>query len=109
MNGAYLAVINAAAGGGRCGKLARDALARLRRAGVELEEAWTERPGQATALAADAWRDGRRHFLAVGGDGTVYEILNGVFSGGAHPTERPTLAFLPLGTGNSFLRDFTDR
>src|SRR3970040_1058088 len=46
--------------------------------------------------------------LAGGGDGTSYEIVNGLFPG-AESGERPTLAFLPLGTGNSFLRDFTDR
>jgi diacylglycerol kinase family enzyme len=47
-----------------------------------------------------------RNFIAVGGDGTSYEIVNGLFpqaTGG----ERPTLGFLPLGTGNSFLRDFS--
>ena len=42
----------------------------------------------------------------MGGDGTSYEIVNGLFPA-AH--DRPTLAFLPLGTGNSFLRDFNDR
>jgi diacylglycerol kinase family enzyme len=42
----------------------------------------------------------------VGGDGTAHEILNGVFSGRS-PVERVSLGFLPLGTGNSFLRDFT--
>jgi len=55
-----------------------------------------------------SYRAGQRRFLAVGGDGTSYEIVNGLFPG-AESGERPTLAFLPLGTGNSFLRDFTDR
>ena len=53
-------------------------------------------------------REGMRNFLAVGGDGTSYEIVNGLFP--EAPTEgRPALGFLPLGTGNSFLRDFTTR
>ncbi|MGH9703802.1 MAG: diacylglycerol/lipid kinase family protein, partial [Candidatus Acidiferrales bacterium] len=47
-------------------------------------------------------------FLAVGGDGTAFEIVNGLFPRDtARP--RPSLGFLPLGTGNSFLRDFTSR
>lgn len=59
-------------------------------------------------MAREAYQSGWRRFLAVGGDGTAYEIVNGLFPG-AEVGERPTLAFLPLGTGNSFLRDFTDR
>jgi diacylglycerol kinase (ATP) len=46
--------------------------------------------------------------MAVGGDGTSFEIVNGLFPD-AGKGEWPTLAFLPLGTGNSFLRDFSDR
>jgi diacylglycerol kinase (ATP) len=44
----------------------------------------------------------------VGGDGTSYEIVNGLFPR-VDNAEPSTLAFLPLGTGNSFLRDFSDR
>ena len=43
----------------------------------------------------------------MGGDGTSFEIVNGLFPQAAN-AETPTLAFLPLGTGNSFLRDFSD-
>ena len=42
----------------------------------------------------------------MGGDGTSYEIVNGLFPE-AQGGEPPVLGFLPLGTGNSFLRDFT--
>jgi hypothetical protein len=41
-----------------------------------------------------------------GRDGIIYEIVNGLFPG-AEAGERPTVAVLPLGTGNSFLQDFT--
>jgi diacylglycerol kinase family enzyme len=57
-------------------------------------------------LAREAYVQGYRRFLAVGGDGTAHEILNGVFAGRTK-VQRITLGFLPLGTGNSFLRDFT--
>ncbi len=100
-------IVNPAAGGGRCGKLAPAALARVRAAGIELEPVETRVAGDATALARAAQRAGERNFLAVGGDGTSYEIVNGIFPrAAASPNERCTLAFLPLGTGNSFLRDF---
>ena len=108
MNTRFLAVINPAAGAGRCGKLAGPALERLRAQGVELDVTETRFPGQGAESVREAYQKGYRRFLAVGGDGTSYEIVNGLFPG-AESGERPTLAFLPLGTGNSFLRDFTER
>lgn len=104
----FFAIVNPAAGGGRCGRLARAALDRVRRAGIELEIARTTKAGEATRLARDAYAKGQRNFLAVGGDGTAFEIVNGLFPEAA-TQGRPVLGFLPLGTGNSFLRDFTTR
>lgn len=106
MSDGFLAIVNPAAGGGRCGKLAKAALEKLRAAGVALQEAETSRPGEATRLARVAYARGQRQFIAVGGDGTAYEIINGLFPE-AEGAGKPVLGFLPLGTGNSFLRDFT--
>lgn len=106
MSEAFLAIVNPAAGGGRCGKLAKPALEKLRAAGVELQVAETSGPGDATQLARRAYARGQRQFIAVGGDGTAYEIVNGLFPE-AEAAGKPVLGFLPLGTGNSFLRDFT--
>jgi diacylglycerol kinase (ATP) len=106
--GKYLAIINPAAGGGRSRKLLGPALERMRAAGLEVEVRETSASGHAADLARAAWREGHRKFISVGGDGTSYEIVNGLFplaDGG----EQPTLGFLPLGTGNSFLRDFSDQ
>ncbi len=107
MNDRFLAIVNPAAGGGRVRKLMAPALDRLRAGGISVETVETSAPGQATALARDAYAHGYRKFIAVGGDGTSYEIINGLFPG-AQGGETPTLAFLPLGTGNSFLRDFSE-
>jgi len=104
----YLAIVNPAAGGGRSNKLLGPALQRLRDAGIEVKVATTRSAGQATEIARDAYARGVRRFIAVGGDGTSYEVVNGLFPQ-AIGRDVPTLAFLPLGTGNSFLRDFSDR
>lgn len=106
---AYLAVVNPAAGGGVCGKRAPAAIDRLRQAGVQVDVVETRRAGQATGLVRDAFAGGRRRFIAVGGDGTGYEVVNGVFAHPQRAGDRPVLGMLPLGTGNSFLRDFTDQ
>jgi diacylglycerol kinase (ATP) len=104
----YLAIVNPAAGGGRRRKMLSPAMERLRAGGVEVDVAETQCAGDATRVAREAYGSGRRRFIAVGGDGTSYEVLNGLFPD-ASAGERPTLGFLPLGTGNSFLRDFSDR
>jgi len=121
LNQTFLAIINPAAGGGRCSERVTEALDRLRAAGVVLESVETSTAGEATQIARDAYGRGYRKFLAVGGDGTSYEIVNGLFpesssqlsalSSQENPSvedRTPTLGFLPLGTGNSFLQDFVD-
>ena len=104
----FLAIVNPAAGGGRSGELATAALERVRRTGIELTIVMTTRAGEATDIARKAYNHEIRNFLAVGGDGTAFEIANGVFPE-AISHGRPALGFLPLGTGNSFLKDFTSR
>ncbi|MGD0793119.1 MAG: diacylglycerol kinase family protein [Terriglobales bacterium] len=116
MNETFLAIINPAAGGGRCRERVGAALDRLRAAGIALETAETSAAGEATQIAREAYGRGYRKFLAVGGDGTSYEIVNGLFPDSlvaaasvAMPEDAvATLGFLPLGTGNSFLRDFAE-
>jgi diacylglycerol kinase (ATP) len=101
----FFAIVNPAAGGGRSAKLAGPALARLREKGLEIDVIASTGPGHAVQLAREAYAQGYQRFLAVGGDGTAHEILNGVFVGRTE-AQRIALGFLPLGTGNSFLRDF---
>jgi diacylglycerol kinase (ATP) len=104
-----LAIINPAAGFGKCAKMLEPTLDRLNAAGVRFDLVQTMRPGHATEIARTFYRTGYRKFIAVGGDGTAFEIVNGLFPEAASEGQKPVLGFLPLGTGNSFLRDFTDQ
>lgn len=104
----YLAIVNPAAGGGRSGRLLGPVLERLKAGGIGIDVVHTAAAGQAAEIARASYARGVRNFIAVGGDGTSYEVVNGLFPEAA-TGEHPTLAFLPLGTGNSFLRDFSDR
>jgi len=104
----FLAIVNPAAGGGRSAKLAGAQLARLKQEGLRVDAIASMAPGHAVQLAREAYDQGYRRFLAVGGDGTAHEIINGIFSREGQ-TDRVELGFLPMGTGNSFLRDFTDK
>lgn len=105
MKNHFFAIVNPAAGGGRSAKLAGPALAGLREKGLKIDVVASTGPGHAIELAREAYDQGYRNFIAVGGDGTAHEILNGVYER-ARGKERIALGFLPLGTGNSFLRDF---
>ena len=107
MNEKFLAIVNPAAGGGRSAKLAGEELARLKGKGLRVDVIASTGPGHVAELAGEAYSQGYRHFLAVGGDGTAHEIINGVFSHKEN-TQRIGLGFLPLGRGNSFLRDFSE-
>jgi diacylglycerol kinase (ATP) len=110
-SGAWIAVVNPVAGGERCGRAAASVLRSLRTrldgAGETLEIVYTGAAGDATRLAREAFGRGARRFLAVGGDGTAFEVLNGLFPEAKGDPRSVVLGFLPLGTGNSFVRDFS--
>ncbi|HJQ93858.1 MAG TPA: diacylglycerol kinase family protein, partial [Candidatus Thermoplasmatota archaeon] len=82
----------------------REAERLLAAQGVAVEPVATQRAGHATELARDLAREGRKTVLVLGGDGTLSEAANGIL--GLPAAKRPTLGFLPGGTGNDFLRDF---
>ena len=108
MKETFLAIVNPAAGGGRAEKLAGEILARLREKGLSVDVIASTSAGHVSQLANEAYQQGYRRFLAVGGDGTAHELINGAFRG-SELWQRIELGFLPMGTGNSFLRDFTQK
>ena len=65
---------------------------------------WTEYPHHAMEIAERLVRSGAKRIAALGGDGTAFEVINGMMRSGA--SQDVSLAILPLGTGNSFLRDY---
>jgi diacylglycerol kinase (ATP) len=66
----------------------------------------TRAPGDATRLARQAMADGRRFLVAVGGDGTVQEVLNGMFDDGEPLVERPVLGVVAATSGCDLVRSF---
>lgn len=100
--------INPAAGGGRARRLWPRFAAALTQHGVAHEVHWTQVAGEASLRVAEALASGHRRFLAVGGDGTVNEVLNGLRAAfepaPASAPDRPLLAVLPAGTGNDWAR-----
>jgi diacylglycerol kinase (ATP) len=97
---APLVIVNPTAGGGRAARLIPWLRERLeRRPDVELFI--TRRRGDAEERAASAAAAGQDRIIAVGGDGTIQEVLNGALrSDGAGPG----LGIIPVGTGNDLAR-----
>ena len=60
-------------------------------------------PGDAIRLVAEADLSSFDVVVAAGGDGTLFEVLNGIYDNGIH--DKPTLGVVPVGTGNAFARD----
>jgi diacylglycerol kinase family enzyme len=64
-------------------------VAELRAAGLDVEVIETSAAGQGTEIARKAFRAGIRRFIGVGGDGTSFEIVNGLFPEALDAQERP--------------------
>lgn len=76
----------------------------LPQAGLQYESVLTTRPLEATEIAQNAVRQSRPVVVAVGGDGTLNEVVNGFFHNGAPTPTTTKLAMIPLGTGGDFRR-----
>ncbi|HHV65518.1 MAG TPA: diacylglycerol kinase family lipid kinase [Peptococcaceae bacterium] len=73
-------------------------------AGLEMDYAFTSIQNNGIALTRQALQNGYRRILAVGGDGTVNEVLNGFFSNGEMIREDVELAVFAQGTGCDLVR-----
>ena len=69
---------------------------------------FTEEAGDAHRFAEQAVKDRVDHVMVVGGDGTLFEVINGLraASEGLTASDRPAVTLLPAGTGNDFARNF---
>jgi len=100
-----LLVVNPAAGHGRGKKTFERLEPRFRSAFPGLDIRFSEYAGHAVVIGREAARAGVERLLALGGDGTPYELINGLYADG-RPARLPEIGQIPAGTGNSFLRDF---
>lgn len=99
-------VVNPQSANGATGRRWPEISARLRNGLGELGYGLTERPMHGADLARAALREGYRCIVAVGGDGTLNEVVNGFFQDGRPIDSEAALAVLPRGTGGDFRRTF---
>ncbi len=103
----WIAVVNPKSGSGKTGHLWKKAMARLSEKGIDFEIRVTERVLHTVDLVRFAAEAGYRRFIAVGGDGTVNEVLGGIMvyvEKFRKALEDFTLAVIPIGSGNDWIR-----
>jgi diacylglycerol kinase family enzyme len=96
---AWFIVVNPASGGGRAARFAPRLAAALGRAHIPFEVVASDAPGDAELRFARAAAGGIRRLLAVGGDGTFNELVNGLVDSGVAPRDC-LVAAAAGGTGN---------
>lgn len=78
----------------------------LRDNGIRHEAVFTEHKHHAAELTVSAIESGYRHIIVVGGDGTLHEVVNGVFIQKRVESSEITIAMISTGTGNDWIRMF---
>lgn len=100
-----LFIINPTSARGNTAGVWRDATREIERRGIEVREYITTEPGEAVRVTRDALRQGEQKIIAVGGDGTLSEVVSGYFSEqGEAINKDAVIGLLPSGTGSDFRR-----
>lgn len=97
-------IVNPTAGKRRLRKEWINIYRTLKRAAIYFSVQSTEYQGHATILARQLVQNGFSKILIIGGDGTVNEVVNGIFTSGTPDPSIVTIALIPYGTGNDWAR-----
>ena len=97
-------ILNPTSGGGKTLKLWPEMAEKIRFVLGHYESVFTRNSGDATTQTLQAIEKGYRWIVAVGGDGTVHEVMNGLIQAQAQKISGLTLGIFPLGTGNDFVK-----
>jgi len=95
-------IVNPTAGAGRTAKKWPQIMGLLKSNGLRFEHDLTEAPGHAIELAKSAAKKGYELVVSVGGDGTIHEIVNGLYDAGSMGDVM--LGIISTGAGNDYIR-----
>jgi YegS/Rv2252/BmrU family lipid kinase len=102
----WLVIVNPNAGIGRAKKDWAHISGLLNRRGFDYLIRFTEGPMHAIELVSEYIEKGFRKIIVVGGDGTMNEVVNGIFKQQTVPTTEISLGMISVGTGNDWGRTF---
>ncbi len=100
----WFVIVNPNAGKRKGEKDWLEIAAQLTAAGIEFVNVFTEHRNHAVLLARKYIENGYRNIIVVGGDGTLNEVVNGIFTQAHVSASDITLAMIPVGTGNDWCR-----
>ena len=98
----YFFIVNPKAGGHRSYKRWPSLQQELDKAGISYQARITEYKHHAGSIVHDALSAGYRKFVVVGGDGTVNELVNGLFQQSQYDISECMITVMPWGTGNDW-------
>ncbi len=78
----------------------------LKKTGIDFKYEFTEEPGHCINIVKNRIKEGFNKFICVGGDGTLNEIVNGVFKQKYADPSNIFIGLIPIGTGNDWRRYF---
>jgi diacylglycerol kinase (ATP) len=99
-------ICNARSGRGGVARSLPEVIRNLEARELEYVVEYTQGPGDATRIARGALEAGSRFVVAVGGDGTVQEVVNGMIHDDAAVTSDAVLGIVAAGTGSDFIKTF---
>lgn len=76
----------------------------IRENDIPYELVFSQHKYHVTELTVQAVNDGYRRIIVIGGDGTLHEVVNGLFIQKSVPASEVTIAVIPVGTGNDWIR-----
>ena len=104
--GTAVLIANVRSGKGGVGKALPEVEAELRARGLDYEVRRTEHRGHATEIAREVVSSGGRFVVAMGGDGTVHEVVNGMIADDRAINPDAVLGVVAAGTGSDFIKTF---
>ena len=102
----WLVILNPHAGSGRGKKDRVEIVKLLTKYGFQFKLAVSEYPKHTIQLTIQGIEQGFRNLIIAGGDGTLNEAVNGIFSQTVCPPEEITIGMIPVGTGNDWIKTF---
>jgi YegS/Rv2252/BmrU family lipid kinase len=100
----WVVILNPFAGKKKAGKHKDEIFTLLNKYKISFKPFITEYVGHAIELTSKLIAEGHRKFIGIGGDGTMNEIVNGIFQQKTVNTKDITMAFIPVGSGNDWVR-----
>ena len=105
MQDIWKVIVNPNAGSGRGSREWDEISNLLNAAGIKFSSEFSQFKYNSIDLVKQAYQEGYRKFIAVGGDGTIHEVVSGIMSLNTHDPE-VLLAVIPVGTGNDWGREW---